>query len=163
MSNIYELEKKIWTESDFAIMGWHDSTIYGMALYSEPSTLITELIFDIDYIFQWIQPVAPNSHFSFWLAPATLAFKNVYNLNIQISQHPPNIFDLEITDIHRLEQSVYPNSLPFWKWHVELLNGDIYFESNGYEQFTRQSPLLAHGQQFPPQLRGGTTFDKCTF
>jgi hypothetical protein len=40
-----------------------------------------------------------------------------------------------------------------------LQNGNIYFDSNGYEQFIKQPPVLA-SQQFPPELRGGSNFDK---
>jgi hypothetical protein len=158
----YELEKKIWTEAGYQKMGWHDSPIYALAFQSDPSTLSSELILDIDYIFQWIHPVPPNLYFSFWIAPATLVFKEVHNLDMQINQDPPNIFDLEIADIHRLEQLAYPNGSSFWKWHIELQNGHIYFDSNGYEQFIKQQPVLA-SQQFPPQLRGISNFNKFTF
>ena len=61
MTDNYELEKKIWTEVDFQIMGWHDSPIYGLSFQSEPSTHSSELILDIDYIFQWISPPDPES------------------------------------------------------------------------------------------------------
>jgi hypothetical protein len=86
MADSFELEKKIWTESDFDIMDWHDSPVYSLAFYSEASSLTTELMFDIGYIFKWIDPIPPTRNFSFWIAPATIVFKNVYNLSIQISQ-----------------------------------------------------------------------------
>jgi hypothetical protein len=162
MPGHYELEKKIWTETDFQTMGWHDSSIYGLAFQSDPSTLSSELILDIDYIFQWVHPVPPNLYFSFWIAPATLVFKNVHKLDMHIDQDPPNTFDLEIADIHRLEQFAYPNGQPFWKWHIELQNGNIYFDSSGYEQFIKQLPVLA-GQHYPQEFRGGSNFDRRTF
>ena len=45
----YLLEKKIWTDADFAQMGWHDCRIYKLRL-------TRDLELDIDYIFRWNQP-----------------------------------------------------------------------------------------------------------
>ncbi|MEJ6979425.1 hypothetical protein WG906_03130 [Pedobacter sp. P351] len=56
----YDLENQIWTEQDFDNMGWHDSSIYGIA-FGRPY----ELSFDIDYIFKWVEPTAANG--STWL------------------------------------------------------------------------------------------------
>src|SRR5258706_11549197 len=108
MPQPYQLEKKIWTEADLPIMGWHDAPVYGMLFQSDAATLHNELLFDLDYIFQWIDPIPPDNHFSFRIAPTTLIFKNVINLNLEISHEPPYIFDLEILDIHRLEEFTYP-------------------------------------------------------
>ena len=95
MTSKYELEKAIWTEFDFDIMGWHDAPVYGMALFSDSTTLTTELVFDLDYIFEWINPVPPDNCFSFWIAPSTLVFKNITDLAIQTDPKPPNTFDLK--------------------------------------------------------------------
>src|SRR5919197_519327 len=46
MNQNYEIEKWIWMESDFDVMGWHDSRIYGIALFPENG----EIAFDIDNI-----------------------------------------------------------------------------------------------------------------
>lgn len=63
MSHPHQLEKKIWTEADFPIMGWHDATVYGMLFQSDTSALSNQLLFDLDYIFQWIDPTPPDNHF----------------------------------------------------------------------------------------------------
>jgi len=86
----------------------------------------------------------------------------VRKLEMQIDQDPPNTFALEIADIHRLDQLNYPDGSPFWKWHIELQNGNIFFESSGYGQFIKQPPVLA-GQQYPPELRGRSNFERLTF
>jgi hypothetical protein len=46
MPNTYQLDKWLWTESDFEIMGWHDSNIYAVTFSPEKF----EIAFDIDYI-----------------------------------------------------------------------------------------------------------------
>jgi hypothetical protein len=51
----------------------------------------------------------PANDFSFWIAPVTLIFRDVINLNTDINHEPPNIFDFEIMNIHRLEEFTYPN------------------------------------------------------
>lgn len=79
-----EIGKSIWTEADFEQMGWHDCTIYGMALKEGDDVLSNELYFDIDYIFKWIYPEQDESSFSFWIAPCTLIFKQVFNLKKEI-------------------------------------------------------------------------------
>jgi len=91
----YDLEKKIWTEADFSRMGWHDAKVYAMAFFSDTKTFDNELIFDLDYIFQWLNPAPPSPNFSFWIAPCTLVFKNVYRLKIDLDAQPPNSFDVE--------------------------------------------------------------------
>jgi hypothetical protein len=161
MSSHYELEKKIWTEVDFPKMGWHDAPIYGMAFFSDSLTVSNELVFDLDYILQWINPVPPNRHFSFWIAPSTLVFKNIGDLNIQMDPWPPNTFDFEVLDIYRLEVFQSTNSEPSWKWHIELGNGNIYFTATGYEQIIKNVPLLSQHQAYPD--RGASNFSRTTF
>ena len=49
----YELEKAVWTDDDFSLMGWHDATVYAAATLPESF----ELVLDIDYILKWVDPV----------------------------------------------------------------------------------------------------------
>ncbi|HWZ22054.1 MAG TPA: hypothetical protein VNW06_05340, partial [Cytophagaceae bacterium] len=62
----YHLEKKIFTEEDFDIMGWHDSLIHGISFGDN-----FQFLFDIDYIFKW---VLEDKHYMFWVSPCTLVF-----------------------------------------------------------------------------------------
>ena len=98
----YELEKWIWTEADFERMGWHDSKIYALAF--SPETF--ELLLDIDYIFEWVQPEPGKKFFKFWIDPATLVFQNVYDVDFDIQAMGP---ELEILSIVR-EQSRAPET-----------------------------------------------------
>jgi len=65
----FKLEKTIWTDADLDRMGWHDARIYQISFSGD-------LSFDIDYIFQWNQPLAAGMPFTFWVAPVTLVFTN---------------------------------------------------------------------------------------
>jgi hypothetical protein len=69
----YVLEKNLWTEADFEVMGCHDATFHAVAVHGEDY----RLFFDLDYIFQWNAPVPPEPHFTFWIAPVTLVFEGV--------------------------------------------------------------------------------------
>jgi hypothetical protein len=161
MAKPYELEKKIWTEADFSRMGWHDAKVYAMAFFSNVKTFDNELVFDLDYILQWINPVLPDPNFSFWIAPCTLVFKNVYRLKFDLDNLPPNTFDFEILDIDRLDEHQYPNGQPYWNWHIATVNGYIDFEASSYEQIVKQAPVHAPRQEFPD--RGETNFSRLPF
>jgi hypothetical protein len=80
MKQEYAVEKWIWTEADFEVMGWHDSQIHAMAFFPEEF----ELVFDIDYIFEWIDPQPNETYYKFWIAPATLVFKNIHDVEFDI-------------------------------------------------------------------------------
>lgn len=47
------LSKARWSDADFAIMGWHDATLYAGKYDSEAR----ELLLDTDYIAKWIAPL----------------------------------------------------------------------------------------------------------
>ena len=68
--SVYELEKEVWSETDFDVMGWHDASIWSMVSNAKQ----LEYLFDIDYIFKWIYPKENEKYFKFWVAPATMFF-----------------------------------------------------------------------------------------
>ena len=77
MSDLYTLEKSLWTETDFEEMGWHDATIHAIAT---PNSEF-EIAFDIDYILKWVDPAEDQTHFRYWVSPATLVFWNLLILS----------------------------------------------------------------------------------
>ncbi len=74
------LEKQIWSLDDLNEMGWHDSTLYAIATLYDQEKVTQQLSFDIDYIFKWVDPVAPSKFFTFYVAPCTLTFDDVEDL-----------------------------------------------------------------------------------
>src|SRR5687768_14404558 len=121
MSEDFRPEKSLWTESDYETMGWHDATIHAIALPTDTF----EIAFDIDYILKWVDPTEEQTHFRFWVSPATLVFWNLNELSIDLE--PLN----ELT-VQRIERSdpVRPRNAEHigrdveWRWTIECHQGD---------------------------------------
>ncbi len=153
----YQLEKRIWSESDFDVMGWHDSTIHSLAFY--PETF--EFALDLDYIFKWVDPEVEGGYYSFWVAPATIVFENVYDLAIDAE---PGL-GLEVADITRSDPARPKNSEQIgkeseWTWTVECQEGRISFKAAGYKMFVRSAPVIQGQQSLDLVDRGGVSFDR---
>jgi hypothetical protein len=140
----YELEKTIWTDADFDKMGWHDNHIYKIRLTED-------LELDIDYILHWNKPDLEGLPFTFWIAPATLIFKNVKNLSFEFDTGLQDSFEIE--DIERENKN---------QWTIITRQGDIQFTSDGYEQFIRQDPSFQFGQTISYIERYGYSLDRVT-
>jgi hypothetical protein len=147
----FELEKRIWTEKDFEQMGWHHATVYGLRLNND-------LELDIDYIFRWNKPDLEGFPFTFWVAPATLVFKNIKNLKLDLEINPDKLLinGIEINDIERTQKGHTSH------WIIITHQGDFEFESDGYEQFIRQEPSLEFGPNISFIVRNGFSLEKTT-
>ncbi|AHM59231.1 hypothetical protein D770_04820 [Flammeovirgaceae bacterium 311] len=154
----YHLEKSIWTESDYEQMGWHDSRIYGLSFQNNSDGWTGDLILDIDYIFQWLHPVTPDKYFKFWVAPCTLVFKEVFDLQIDINT-ASRALELEIADLHLVNQQEHDKKI-YFEWHIELQQGNINLKSYGLEQVVRQKPVYSSSQTIPMGQRGGVSFSR---
>lgn len=146
----YALEKWLWTESDFEIMGWHDARVYAIAFAPEKF----EIIFDIDYILKWVHPKQNETSFSFWVSPATLAFENVYDVEFDIGSYNGG---LEIDAIKRESVGAPKNAQCIekkeeWIWTIECQEGEIKFRSVGYKQHIRAEPVFG-GQTLDLETR----------
>lgn len=152
----YTLEKPVWTEADFEQMGWHDVNIHAVAFRAE----VFEFWLDVDYIFSWVHPQGEETHFRFWVAPATLVFTNVHSLRFDIESHDG---DLSLQGIERSEPCSARNAECLdkkteWLWLLDCNEGEITFRSVGFSQFTRRRPVLLQTQQLSPEERGGISF-----
>jgi hypothetical protein len=143
----YELEKKIWTETDFEKMGWHDCRIYKIRLTDN-------LELDIDYILQWNKPDIEGLPFTFWAAPATLVFKKISNIQFETD----TAFD-EAVEIEDIELSKSDNKL---QWTIITQQGDIEFEADGFTQWIRQEPFFQFGQTISYIERCGFSLEQTT-
>ena len=151
----YQLEKWIWTDTDFDIMGWHDSNIYAVAFYPENF----EFALDIDYIFQWIHPAENETYFKFWVTPATLVFEFVSELKMNVIdlQNGLEIDSIERTEIRKFEEGELAGKVE-WNWMIETHQGGITFNSTGYKQFIRKKPSFGQSQVVEPNIRGEISF-----
>lgn len=140
-------------------MGWHDACIYGFATQiDEQEPWKNELIFDLDYIFKWVQPELPASNFTFWTAPCTLIFENCHDLVIDIDSLD---IHLEVAGINLLgEIENEHNKSREYDWQIELQTGHISFKSEGLKQIVRKQPSHIEGQLLGLKDRGGISFDK---
>jgi hypothetical protein len=156
----FELEKAIWTEEDFDQMGWHDVHIHAIAF----STVTHELLLDIDYMFAWVDPEAPEVHYTFWMAPCTLVFANVHSFAAEIETG----LGLEVSHVER-EDAGRPKNADYikrekeWKWTFNCQEGVFSFHAVGYQQITRSRPVRAKSQSFEWEGRGGVSFARCPY
>ncbi len=158
-SDAYKPEKVIWTEKDFENMGWHDSTIYAIAFTDNSEEDGNTILFDIDYIFKWIDPVHPEQFFSFWVSPCTLLFQNVFDLKVNIESGLIANQELEVSDIIKTPFLTATNEHST-KWTIELQTGNIEFLSSGYKQIIRKKPFYKKTQNLTMIERGVISFEQ---
>ncbi len=51
------------TEADFDQLSWHDSPIYGFSIDNDVAQWKSDLVFDIDYIVEWLCSVGSRAQF----------------------------------------------------------------------------------------------------
>ncbi|SDT61525.1 hypothetical protein SAMN05216371_3164 [Streptomyces sp. TLI_053] len=153
------LSKSVWSDADFEDMGWHDATVHGLHV-QQTDDILPRLLLDLDYIVRWVHPVRPAKTFSFWVAPATLVFEQVWDLEGGLGfkdMHP----ELEIADVHRL---VPDDGKQDWQqWHIEGHLFDLKFRASGFRQYFRHAPRLMPGPVLPIAERGGCCFTEVGF
>lgn len=157
---IYELEKSIWTQDDFEIMGWHDANIYGITYEKSEGNWTADFLLDIDYIFEWIYPVSPAQTFTFWVAPCTLIFKECFDLHIDFNTEGGYLEFMEIADLHLNSKVEQMTNIFVYEWTIELQQGQITLKSYGLEQIVRKHPIYADGQVLTLEERGGINFGR---
>ena len=158
---IYQLEKSVWTEADFSVMGWHDCRIHGTAaaVLDEDEPWRNELYFDLDYVFRWVDPQPPDPFYTFWVAPCTLIFKNYFDLKIDAFFEYVNSFEIDGVNMLGRFENEY-NHLLYYHWEIELRGGVISLKSEGFEQIVRKPPIHTPAQSLTLDERGGLSFDK---
>jgi hypothetical protein len=157
-SNIFILGKNIWTQNDYEQMGWHDCNIYGLTFFPLDDIGTTNLIFDIDYIFKWVDPIPPKQTFSFWISPCTLVFKDTFALTINIDRRGGTTDMLEIADLYLIDKVEQETNKWVYEWSIDLHEGNITFKSSGFEQIVRQKPFFTDSQCLTLGERNGISF-----
>lgn len=152
----YRLPRWTWTVADFEEMGWHDVWVHGIATVEEPPHQFPkrmELLLDIDYKLDWVHQ-GENLPFKYWMAPATLAFENVFDLSIRLDTGQPG---LDIDGITREDRTTAIGQRT-WEWTIRFHQGEIRFWSTGFAQYFRRAPLLSENSYFTNDQRGGISF-----
>ena len=155
MTEPYQMEKWVWTAGDFERMGWHDCLLHALAF--SPETL--ELLFDVDYIFEWVHPEPDETYFRFWVAPATLVFENVYDVELDVGSYMGGleIDHIKREDAHPPLNAAYIRHDTEWLWTIDCQEGDIKLRAAGYTQHIRAAPQFG-GQKLGLAARGGYSF-----
>lgn len=158
MENV-DILKNRWDDNEFDTMRWHDCPIYAIAFDREKF----ELIFDIDYLVQWMKPAAHDAGFKFRVAPATLAFKNVHSMEMVSDSIDLVILNIGREALGKPVNGDYINAALEYQWIMETSSGEISFKSIGYEQFARKKPVLLKNQAIGLETRNGISFDKIAY
>jgi hypothetical protein len=157
MPEQYEIEKWLWTDQDFEVMGWHDTRIHAVAFFPEAF----ELALDIDYIFQWIDPRENEAHFTFWVAPATWVFEGVYELRFDTECDFGEAFEIDSVERSDAKAVSYEESGRHdWLWKIETQQGLISLRSVGYKQYIRGNAIHTPLQFLEIGNRGGISFHR---
>jgi hypothetical protein len=143
------LDKCVWSDEDYDVMGWHDATVHALALdwdRADPASgQGATLLLDIDYIVSWIHTDGP---YRFEVAPATLVFEDVWNLSgdLDVSAGGP----LQMLALNRTGDG---------EWEFDGVGFSLGFRAPGFRQHFRSQPI-ANGerQTLSEARRGGPCF-----
>mgnify|MGYP003638984723 CR=1 FL=1 len=150
----YELEKPVWSDEDFEIMGWHDSTVWGMLQNSDE----WEYLLDLDYIFKWVNPEKGETYFKFWVAPVTMVFDNTSDVKIHLESSQGHV---EIADLYMENPTESPNGKFInHTYRFDCHNGTISLRATGFKMFVRKTPILLERQSLELKERGGVNFGR---
>ncbi|MGW0170853.1 hypothetical protein ACWDWT_37625 [Streptomyces sp. NPDC003343] len=155
------LTKSAWSDADFDEMGWHDATIHGLCVQpgAPDGSLPPRLLLDIDYIVRWVHPVAPQTHFSFWTAPSTLVFDDVWDFEGDLGFKGMGLS----LQIDHLRRSAPEDGRGGPQWHLEGHFFDLKFQATGFHQYLRQAPQYAQRLVLSNSERGGISFAEIAF
>jgi hypothetical protein len=162
--------KSTHTESDFDLLSWHDSHIHGFEFRIGDSDIddwTSDLVFDIDFIVEWV--CGTDMYPRFQVAPATLTFHDVTDLHIDIcwgdSSFQMSLLTSSIDTIERerIENQRIHLDRPYYEWRVLLCDppaGKTTFGATGLKQELRCSSVLSDHQELPHFKRGHSKVSK---
>lgn len=135
---------------DFNGFQWHDNAIHGIRLIESDDGHSGDLVLDIDFIVEWLQPLEGSNEFRFRVAPADLCFQRVSKLVISLGWSSSGAVFPPIT-IHQVSRIPFiaPDGRSSFEWRIEMNHppeGFISFHSCGYLQAERK-PAITTDQQ----------------
>ncbi len=151
----YKLEKEIWTDEDFDIMGWHDVSIHGIAF----SPHEWSLALDIDYIFRWVSPKNDEKFFQFWISPATKVFESVSNIQFDVPLTP--LEPMGISELYCKRTDPSSEGLnPAIRFRIDCHVGEFSIVADSFTMFVKRAPTLQKDQELRAEVRGGFSFSR---
>jgi hypothetical protein len=147
----------MYSTKDFAVINWHDCKIHGLAF----DEVEFKFYLDLDLIIEWIEPLSNKDGYRFKIAPATLIFRNVWNLVFDIDTNLAlDIDGVSMQNPHYPKNKDYITDENEYDWNMVLQQGEISFSSIGFELYIRKPPEIRQEQSLRLKERGGISFSK---
>ena len=125
---------------------FHDNHIYGFTI-EEGECGAGNLIFEIDHIVEWLE--LDDGKIGFRVAPATLTFLDVTNLDVRISYRESTaaMQPMSIHGITSTSEKTNVGSIDM-QWVIELNwpTGEFCFSSSGYKLKLLSDPVKTNAQ-----------------
>jgi hypothetical protein len=149
-------EQKSWTEAEYESLSFHDCPVHAFA--ADPERF--RVLLDIDYISEWLDPIAPRKSFSFKIAPATFTFENAHleRLEVESPQGRWTIDRLSREDAKRID-GPGGSVLTEWRYVVAGHDGELIVRATGFRLSLRRSPVLTDLPSLTWIERGGCQLD----
>lgn len=142
-----------WTGADFDGMSFHDVHVHGFQIAETPHNGTADLIFDIDYILEWINE--PQG-FIFNVAQAHLRFHEATDLRFHLDYKKPTagMCPFSLDGIER-RNITYPNGFQTFEWKLAINwpQGELQFEAPGFTQTLVGPPHRQTGQSLARERR----------
>lgn len=141
-----------WTEEDFPQMSWHDCHVYSVAL-DQDGEWQSDLVMDIDYITEWL--CGTDKTCCFMVAPATLRFRDVNNLRIDLTleyKQPIEIYSVDRSELRDERFTTYHWTIRIQSYAVGKEN-TIVFDATGYIQELTGHPVETEAQHLEAAAR----------
>jgi hypothetical protein len=150
---------RIRGESELDNISWHDAHVYAIAF----DDTNRRLLLDIDFIEEWRLREDGAPVYEFTVVPATLAFRDVGDVDIDISAYTLEVgFDIDSLQYEGLPKPTAVESRPGTiarLWTVDIIqDGDIRVSSTGFDLYYRTEPVLLERQTIDFIKRGGFSF-----
>ena len=146
----YTLSKTIFTEMDMEELCFHDCPIYAMAPVGN------DLVMDIDYMFEWLEPKGREKGFTYPISPCTIYFKNVEDFGMSFEGSYPETA-LIMQDFAEDDNKFFPEQHIY---NIGCLGGNFVLRCDGFELIVRQKPVLTKRQGLTMKQRGGISFSR---
>lgn len=146
----YTPEKLIFTDADLENLCFHDCRIFAMTPEGD------DLVMDIDYMFEWIEPEEGETGFTHPISPCTLHFKNVEDMGMFFEGTYPDVSFI-MQDCYEEENAFSPEQHTY---KIECLGGNFILRCDGFEMIVRKQPMFVKNQCLSMDQRGGINFSK---
>jgi len=133
----------MYTTEDFETIQWHDNAIHGFRIVEGAENLGGTLVFDIDFILEWLP--SESGSLTFRIEPSALTFHVVTDLVVSVD-YASSTAAVQPMTIHEIHRAVitYSNGATSYNWRIEINwppNACVAFCADGFTQEARGAPV----------------------